>query len=206
MKKPFDVTRKRKEAEVKRHETSRVVRCVLASVGVVVLMLGSLRFDGNASSGQAGIDEHCACDCVKIMITEEGETPIDVPVFCFDRLCFIYMLYDRAIPAFGAGGLWPVYYTQTIMGDWIGGPSIGSIAGVRLSAGTGINGDSIPEAVSGGGIDSVQGTIAILDDSDVEVNPSVQWTVQWTWPTTEVFEEAEQHRVNRKLIVFICPN
>ena len=159
-----------------------------------------------AMSSQSEMSEACACSCTRIVITEEGDTPIDVPSFCADGLCHVYVVYDRMIAAFQSGGLFPIYYIGDPAGTWVVGPSLTSFGGLGLSDGRGVNGDSTPQAILAGGTDAVSGSFSLVDDSDAETHPKTQWTFRWAWPANDGSSDAAQHRVNRQVTILICPS
>jgi len=105
---------------------------------------------------------------------------VDVPDFCIDGICQIWVRYhdENTMGALATPGvLGPVYYIQDSSdGSWIGGPNL-AIAGLRYSGGSGINGDSEPEGVLYGGQTIEDGYVYLLDDG-VESSPD-QWTVEF---------------------------
>ena len=108
------------------------------------------------------------------IITSDQSIP--VPEFCVDSLCMILRYTDATFGAFGPGLSLPVFYEQD-SGDnrWIGGPRI-SLAGMKFSAGLGING-SAAEDIFDGGIAEGGGHAKLLDDNG-ETSPE-WWSVDF---------------------------
>ncbi len=106
---------------------------------------------------------------------------VDVPSFCIDGICQVWVRYHDSNAIMGAlvtPGVWgPVYYIQDSSdGSWIGGPNL-DIASLRYSDGGGVNGDSDADGVLYGGQTTEGGHSYLLDDG-VESSPD-QWTVEF---------------------------
>jgi len=132
---------------------------------------------------------------VKHDVTEPGQWIIDVPDFCIDGMCSVFIWTDGTVGAFGPGLLWPVYYTQSSADDsWIGGPNL-FIAGVGHSDGVGVNGDANFDRVFiGVGSETGGPVVQVLDDSYAEDSPYL-WTINFN-PVPGEFTQAS---------IIICP-
>jgi len=111
-------------------------------------------------------------------VTAAGVSVIDVPDYCIDGMCSVFIWSDATMGAFGPGMLWPVYYMQDSADDsWIGGPNL-ALGGVGHSNGWGDNGDPYYEYVHMGGETTGGGYARVLDDSAVEHSPYL-WTISF---------------------------
>jgi len=112
-------------------------------------------------------------------------TVIDVPYFCLDQMCQVYIFQDGVMGAFGPGLLWPVQYMQyTDDNSWIGGPNI-ALGGVGHSDGIGVNGNGVWDAVHGAGQTTGGDFVRVLDDSSQENSPD-EWTIQFSTAAGEL--------------------
>jgi hypothetical protein len=131
--------------------------------------------------------------CVRHDVSAEAELPIEVPDFCVDGMCSVLMWSDAFVGAFGPGLSWPVQYSQSSMDDsWIGGPNL-SIAGVSLSAGGAVNGDTSGDGILLWGPADGGGYASLYDDSLAESSPD-QWTIDFS-PTVTLTQAS----------FYICP-
>ena len=105
-------------------------------------------------------------------------TNLATPSFCIDDLCTIVRWTDAYFGAFGPGLSWSVNYKQDSNNNtWFGGPHL-SMAGISLSDGFGLNGDSNSEAILDGGRTSEDDYVVLRDDSFTAGEMSFsQWNI-----------------------------
>jgi len=127
-------------------------------------------------------------------VNTAGLLTIQVPDFCIDGMCSVFIWSDATMGAFNPGFLWPVYYLQdSADNSWIGGPSL-MIAGVGHSDGLGVNGDGHEDWVHLGGQTSSGGYVSVLDDSAAENSPNL-WTIDFNPVPGEITQAS----------IIICP-
>ena len=129
-------------------------------------------------------------ECIKTdVFTVEGEYVIDVPSFCIDGMCEVFLWWnDGYFGAFGPELSWPAYYMQTsVDNSWIGGPNL-SIAGTNLSGGAGINGDGSSNYVLEWG-ETAAGGHCYLKDDGAENSPD-HWSVYFVPDADNGFTQA----------------
>jgi hypothetical protein len=158
---------------------------------------GDLWVGGTISSG--GVAPRSVGDagaaCVRVDVSHPGERAIDLPAFCLDQICSVWLWTDATMGAFGPGLSWPVSYMQDAADNtWIGGPNL-AIGGVTFSAGAGLNGDTSKDAVFLGGQTSGGGYARLLDDGAAESSVH-QWTIDFN-PVVGELSQAS---------FLICPN
>jgi len=115
--------------------------------------------------------------CVQYDVSVAGETTVDVPSFCIDRICMIVTWNGANMGGFGPGFSWPAFYMQSSADNsWIGGPNV-FLAGVMFSDGAGVNGDASQGGVFLGGQTSAGGQASLYDDGTAETSPDL-WTIE----------------------------
>ena len=133
--------------------------------------------------------------------------PISLPDFCYGGLCRVFVSWEpdegEAAPAIGAlnpGLFWPVEIYQKEDGTWLSGPAL-NIAGASVTDGRGTNGDSVEEAVVGGGSSISGNYFTLLDDSNEagENDPDL-----WTFKLYNDPLTAEDTKF-KNMKVYICP-
>lgn len=151
----------------------RVVAPLVLLVALVAAAVGFVAGDGLAASPEprASVGE-----CVQWGVWSEGFRTIRVPSFCKNRFCQVFASWEGdSFGAFSPGIMWPVTYIQR-GAAWQAGPAV-SIAGVTLTAGSGVNGDGADEFVFGGGATADGSFFWLNDDWPGVENARNQWVV-----------------------------